>query len=537
MKAYSTGRFVTLLAASIIIALALAYSVTTLVPSINPSHGPSYELSTTPSSLQVTPGAAGSYTLKLTSQFGFSGLLKLAARVPNAPNSLAVSLAPAELQLSAGGSASTTLNVATNPVTPAGTYSIAIDETSGLLSHTDTVSVNVVGFSVSANPASLIFQPNATGTSTISITSVNGFIGQVNLFASSSASGPTVSVSPNTLLVPENRTVTSTLTVQSSAQGRFDVTVTVIGDQFYQSVSLPVAVTSSTSISGNFSMTVIPGSFDINPGNFRNVIVEVNSIGDCGCLVTISTSTSASFAYGIGPYIVQVPVGGSANSTLTLSANPGAALGIYTVTVTGTSLSIAHSTQLTVTVTTAPVPDMKLTANPLFVTVAQGASSTASITVASIAGFSGTVYLTGSVYGVNSSAITLNFNPTSVTLAPNGTATSDLTITASASASLLGYNFTVTGTSGTLTRGVYGNIIVVAPPAGMAPLAVQEPTSSSVLTSGLIGQVLTASVLGVEAGSVLSLAGLATAVLACAARPDRLKSSFPQIFSQKIGTR
>ncbi|TMI52967.1 hypothetical protein E6H15_07970 [Candidatus Bathyarchaeota archaeon] len=518
MKAYSTGRFVTLLAASIIIALALAYSVTTLVPSINPSHGPSYELSTTPSSLQVTPGAAGSYTLKLTSQFGFSGLLKLAARVPNAPNSLAVSLAPAELQLSAGGSASTTLNVATNPVTPAGTYSI-------------------VGFSVSANPASLIFQPNATGTSTISITSVNGFSGQVNLFASSSASGPTVSVSPNTLLVPENRTVTSTLTVQSSAQGRFDVTVTVIGDQFYQSVSLPVAVTSSTSISGNFSMTVIPGSFEINPGNFRNVIVEVNSIGDCGCLVTISTSTSASFAYGIGPYIVQVPVGGSANSTVTLSANPGAALGIYTVTVTGTSLSIAHSTQLTVTVTTAPVPDMKLTANPLFVTVAQGASSTASITVASIAGFSGTVYLTGSVYGVNSSAITLNFNPTSVTLAPNGTVTSDLTITASASASLLGYNFTVTGTSGTLTRGAYGNIIVIAPPAGMAPLAVQEPTSSSVLTSGLIGQVLAASVLGVEAGSVLSLAGLATAVLACAARPDRLKSSFPQIFSQKIGTR
>jgi len=307
----------------------------------------------------------------------------------------------------------------------------------------------------------------------------------------------------------------------------------VIGDQFYQSVSLPVAATSSTSISGDFRITVIPRSFDINPGNFRNVIVEVNSIGDCGCLVTISASTSASFAYGIGPYIVQVPVGGSANSTLTLSANPGAALGIYTVTVTGTSLSIAHSAQLIATVTTAPVPDMELTANPLFVTVAQGASSTASITVASIAGFSGTVYLTGSVYGVNSNAIAINFNPTSVTLAPNGTATSNLTIAASASASLLGYNFTVTGTSGTLTRGVYGNIIVIAPPAGMAPLAVQEPASSSVLTGGLIGQVLAASVLVVEAVSPLSIVGLATAVLACAARPDRLKSSFPQVFSQK----
>src|SRR6266702_8684264 len=138
MRVYSTKNFLTLLTASIIIALALTYALTSLAPSYLSPKSPSYTLSSNPTSLQVSPGSAGSYTLKFTSQNGFAGSLKLAARVPNAPNILAISISPTEVPLSSGETASVTLNVATNPVTPAGSYSIAIDGTSGTLSQTNT---------------------------------------------------------------------------------------------------------------------------------------------------------------------------------------------------------------------------------------------------------------------------------------------------------------------------------------------------------------------------------------------------------------
>jgi uncharacterized membrane protein len=527
MRVYSTRKFLSLIAASIVVAVIIAYTLTSIVPfQFTPS--PGYTLSSNPASLQVTPGGAGSYTLRFTSQNGFSGPLRLAARVPNAPNSLAVSLTPS-VTLTSGGSASATLQVATNPVTPAGSYAIAIDETSGMQAHTDIVNLDVIGFTVSANPASLDFPITATGRATISITAVNGFSGQVNLVASSSATGPTVIISPNTLYVPDNGNATSTLIVQSSAQGRFDVTVTVIGNQFYQSVSLPVTVT-STSTTGDFNIATIPSSFSINPGTFRNVIVEITGQGDCGCLVTLSVSTQAGFDYGIGPYIVQVPAGGSVNSTLTLTAYAGgnnAAPGTYAITVTGTSLSIVHSTQLTAIVTTNPVPDLTLDASPLFVHVTQGGSNSTTITIKSIAGLSGTISLAASTTPVDPN-IGLSLNPPSVQLSPDGTATSNLTITATSTASLLGYNFTVTGTIGTLTRGVYGNILVSsATPLAAAPLEVNGPGAGGQLTTGLTSQVSAQVQDIIEAESFLGLA-LATTFIAAT---SKLESS---IFSNFI---
>src|SRR2546427_8109341 len=143
MRVYSTKKFLSLFAASIVVAVIIAYTLTSIV-SFQFAPSPGYTLSSNPASLQVTPGGGGSYALRFTSQNGFSGSLILAARVPNAPNSLAVSLTPS-VTLTSGGTASAILQVVTNPVTPAGMYSIAIDETGGLLFHTDTISLSVVG--------------------------------------------------------------------------------------------------------------------------------------------------------------------------------------------------------------------------------------------------------------------------------------------------------------------------------------------------------------------------------------------------------
>ena len=507
MRVYSTRKFATLFGLSVLIALIVAYGIAVIVPSIVPAPNPSVGLSKSPSLLRIVPGASGTYSVSLRSENGFSGLLKLATSVPNAPNSLKVDVYPQEVSVPLGGSANVTLNVATNPVTPAGTYSIVLNETSQSSTHTDTVPLNVVGFTVSANPTSITFPTTSTGKSIITVTSVNGFSGQINLFASSSASGPTVNVSPNTADLPQNGNVTSVLTVQSSAQGRFDVTVTVTGNQSYQSVTLPVTATSSTNI-GDFNITTIPTYFSINPGNFRNVIVKVASLNGCDCLVTISVPGIADFAYGISPYIVEVPPGGTANSTLTLSAGQNSAPGTYQVTVTGTTLSASHSTTLNATITTQPVADMSLQANPNLVSVKQGSSNSTVITIQSITGFSGTVSLTSSFYPTGTSGIALSLNPVSVQLSANGVATSNLTITAAPNAPLQGFNFTVTATSGTLSRAVYANFQVIQPSAGLMALS----TSGGGLNRGpsipkLVSQPLPGTLsVSVEAVAVIAVA-------------------------------
>ena len=105
-------------------------------------------------------------------------------------------------------------------------------------------------FSIGANPSALTIVIGSSGTSTITLTSLNGLSGTVNLGATISSSGlvivwPTTSVSPSGVTLTANGTVTSTVTVSTSVlttPGSYTVTVTGTSGSITHSTTIAVVV-------------------------------------------------------------------------------------------------------------------------------------------------------------------------------------------------------------------------------------------------------------------------------------------------------
>jgi len=158
------------------------------------------------------------------------------------------------------------------------------------------------GFTLSASPSSLTITQGGSGTTTITVTEVGGFVGEVTLAASGAPSGVTASYSPN----PTTGTSTLTLTASNSATpGTATVTITGTSDGL-------AAIT--------------------------NLVLKVNPHG--GVQQSITFGALLNVTYGVSPITLTA----TASSTLPVS---------YTVTgpatVTGSILSITGAGLVTVT--------------------------------------------------------------------------------------------------------------------------------------------------------------------------------------------
>lgn len=119
-------------------------------------------------------------------------------------------------------------------------------------------------FSVSSNPSTLNIAQGATGTTTITLTSVNSFSGTITLAGSVSPSGPSVSFSPATLTV-SGASATSTLTVSAApmglystpvSNGNYSVNITATSGSLSHSTTVQVTVGSTSSGSGALNLPV-----------------------------------------------------------------------------------------------------------------------------------------------------------------------------------------------------------------------------------------------------------------------------------------
>src|SRR2546428_7804056 len=80
-------------------------------------------------------------------------------------------------------------------------------------------------FSIYSTPSSLMIQTAASGTSTISLFSLDNFTGTLTLSSSVSQSGPTASLSLQSVFLARGGSATSTLAVASQNPSNFTVTV------------------------------------------------------------------------------------------------------------------------------------------------------------------------------------------------------------------------------------------------------------------------------------------------------------------------
>jgi len=136
--------------------------------------GPDFSIDSTPSTLTIQAGSNANSTITLTVSNGFSGNVNLTAFTPFG---LTASFNASTITPST--EAKLTITVATD--TPAGTYLVDIEGTSGPLTHTKILTVKISDFTLTGSPASLTIRAGTSQTSIITVGYVNGFSGTVTL--------------------------------------------------------------------------------------------------------------------------------------------------------------------------------------------------------------------------------------------------------------------------------------------------------------------------------------------------------------------
>jgi uncharacterized membrane protein len=219
------------------------------------------------------------------------------------------------------------------------------------------------------------------------------------------------------------------LTASSSAAlGQYNVTVTGAAGSLTRATTFTLGVYVPGFTLGTY------GGVNIGQGSSGQAYVYLASQYGFTGGVTLSVS---GLPAGVTAAFAQNPITGNGTSQLTLTASSSAAVGQYNITVTGTS-----GTQTASTVLALGIYAQGFTLNAYGLNIGQGGSGTSYVSIYPQYGFTGNVTLaaSGLPSGVTASWGT---NPTS--------GSSQLTLTASSSASLGQYSVTITGTSGALT--------------------------------------------------------------------------------------
>jgi subtilase family serine protease len=343
-----------------------------------------------------------------------------------------------------------------------GTYSAitGYDLCTGWGSPNTTGLINLLGgsstpsFTLSDSPSNLTITQGGSGTSTITVTDLNGFSGSVTLSASGLPSGVTATFGTN----PTTGTSVLTLSANSTATTG-NATVTITGTSGSLTATTTLALTVNSSTTPNFSVSASPTSVTVTQGTSGTSTITITSTGGFNSATTLSASglpSGVTATFSTNP--VTPPANGTATSTLTLTASSSATVGTATVTITGTSGSTSHSTTITLTVKASNgTANFSLSLSPSSFTLDERGSVSTTLTVTSMNGFHSAVELSVNEFPTGVSA-TASSNP--VTPPANGSAKVTITWSASRRAPTGTTTIELIGTSGSLTNQIPVTITV-----------------------------------------------------------------------------
>ena len=225
--------------------------------------GNDFSLSLTSSALSVGSGSSATDTVTVTSLASFNSAVSLTAS--GLPGGVHVSFSPSSVTPTAGGTVTSLATVSVDSGTPASTPTITITGTSASLTHSQMLTLTITitpDFSIMSSVGSISIAQGASGTSTITIGSLNGFSSAValsNSWVGSAPSGVNVNI-PGPVTPPSGSTATSTLTVSAasgSSLGSFTLSIIGTSGALTHSVNVGIMITPAATTS---SSSTTPGA-------------------------------------------------------------------------------------------------------------------------------------------------------------------------------------------------------------------------------------------------------------------------------------
>jgi len=394
----------------------------------------------------VNAGNAANLTITVAAVNHFAGQVSLTDTVPSGLTCGTIN--PASVTASGVATVPCSANIA-------GNYTLTITGTVAGLSHNATVIISVGDYNVTANLASVKINAGSNGSSTITIMPLNHFSGTVSL-SSNSTSGLTSSINPTSV---SGGSGTATLTLSASLAGNYTITVSSSSGTLTHPISVNVQVV-------DFAITANPSTITILAGTTGNSTITVaRTNGFSGAVNLVLTP-----AMGLTGTIAPNTITGSGSSTLSVSASTW---GDYSITIKATSGSLSHTIGVIV-----HVLDYSLAANPTNLVATVGSSTSSTLTLQSLNGYTGNVTLS---FAVQPDPATLaagglsggrplilapptvlpniSINPQAFQMFPAGTQQATVSVSLPSNLPVGNYLITVTTTDGTLSHQVVLTVV------------------------------------------------------------------------------
>ncbi len=353
-------------------------------------------------------GQQATATINITALNHFNGTISLTDTVPS--GLVCGVISPTSVIGSGTATISCTASIA-------GNYTLTITGTSTPLAHTTTAVFMFENFTITATSPAPV-DDSQSATSTIAITSLNHFAGNVTLTDTIPAGLSCSTITPSSLI----GSGAATLSCTASVAGNYTVTIT--------GTSIPL-VHSVTAVfrfqDFNITATSPP---PVDAGASATSTLTITGLNNFPGTISLTDTVPSGLTCGV---ITPNSIIGSGTATLSCTSTVA---GNYTVNVTGTSSPLVHLASATFSFQNFTITASSPTA------IDVGQSATSNIALTALNNFNGTITLTDSApSGLTCGTVT----PTTVT--GFGTATVSCTATMAGN-----YTLTITGTSGPLVH-------------------------------------------------------------------------------------
>ena len=374
----------------------LALSQTNMVQDLQiaASTAPNFRVGANPSRLYIVVGVTETSVIKVSSVNRFNGTIDLDV---DSASGIISKIAPNSVTIKYNQPGYATLSIKAQPKIEPGIYNITITASSGSLSHSVNVTVRVLqpDFILRASPSIVYVVKGTTGTSNISVYSVDRFNGTISLTVSTPIgwTGPTFGKNMLSLNYPKSNSTMLSVTVPTDARtGKYAVTVTGEtgnkdkSDELIHSVNVTVQV-----INPDFRISVNPSTMYLLPGTSQNSIIRVSSVDRFNGTITLTPIIPSPLTGSLLPLSLSIAYNKAESSTLSITVPSSAKTGKYVIPITANSGSLTHSINVTVQVIK---PDIAIYSSPSFLSIKAGTSANATIKTLSLGRFNGTVTLT-----------------------------------------------------------------------------------------------------------------------------------------------